>query len=520
MIKLTSFRLFVAMPFVLLIGIIVSCNKKEDVPNDGKTALYSFGPTGSKIGDTIRFIGVNLDKVTAIKFTGVNAIVDKAKFTQQTSDIIKAIVPQEAERGQVLLRLSNGDSIVSKSPLNLDVLATITGINPKTARPGENITISGTYLNWVDRVTFDVGNTVTNFVSKTQTELVVTIPDAAQSGLLVVHYGGTDSADLETTDTLKVTLPKGTLLSPNPVKHGDNLTITGTDLDLVRKVTFTGEPNPITSFVSQSATELVVKVPAATTKGKVTIQPGSGIKQTVGNVDLSLILPAVTAMSPNPVDTLTNVTLTGTNLDLVTSVSFVARAGGTITVTSFGSQSPTEIVLAVPGPAGSGQITMGVKNSTVTVKSPMLLGIVGAPPPPIVIFDDVLTWNGWIGGGWGGSKDLANTSPVQSGSKSIKISYVGDWGVPLQLGGANISLVGYTTLKLSIYGGTGSNNQNVNIGFNEADGKTVTIVEGQWTNFTIALNQISSATTLSFLYLKKYSTNGDFTIYVDNLGVY
>jgi len=48
----------------------------------------------------------------------------------------------------------------------------------------------------------------------------------------------------------------------------------------------------------------------------------------------------------------------------------------------------------------------------------------------------------------------------------------------------------------------------------------VSIVEGQWTNFTIPLNQISSTTTLAFLYLKKYSTNGDFTIYVDNLGVY
>ena len=519
MIKLTSFRVFVAMPFIL-IGVIMSCNKKEDLPNDGKTALYSFGPTGTKIGDTVSFIGVNLDKVTAIKFTGANAIVDKATFTHQTSDLIKAIVPQAAERGQVTLRLSNGDSLVSKSPLNLNVLATITGINPKTARPGGNITITGTYLNWVDRVTFEMNNTVTNFVSKSQSELVVTVPDAAQTGQLIVHYGGTDSADIETADTLTVTLPKGTSLSPNPIKHGTDLTITGTDLDLVRKVTFTGVSTPVTSFVSQSATQLVLTVPASTTKGKVKIEPGSGIKQNVGSADLDLVLPAITAMSPNPVDTLTNVTLTGTNLDLVSSVTFVARAGGTKSVTSFVSQSPTQVVLTVPGAAGSGQITLGVKNSTVTVKSPMLLGIVGAPPPPIVIYDDVLTWNGWVGGGWGGSKDLSNTSPVQSGSKSIKISYVGDWGVPLQLGGANISLVGYTTLKLAIYGGTGSNGQNVNIGFNEADGKTVTIVEGQWTNFTIPLNQISSATTLSFLYLKKYSTNGDFTIYVDNLGVY
>jgi hypothetical protein len=219
------------------------------------------------------------------------------------------------------------------------------------------------------------------------------------------------------------------------------------------------------------------------------------------------------------VDTLANLTITGTNLDLVSSVSFV---GVTNAVTTFVSQSPTQLVVKVPGGAITGKITLGVKNSTLSVKSGNDLSIIGSSVPPIILYDDALTsaWNGWIGGGWGGTKDLANTSPVESGSKSIRISYVGDWGVPLQLGGANIPLGGYTSLKLSIYGGTGSNGQHVNIGFNEVDGKTVTIVEGQWTSFTIPLSQISSASTLSFLYLKKYSTNGDFTIYVDNLGIY
>ena len=44
---------------------------------------------------------------------------------------------------------------------------------------------------------------------------------------------------VETTDTLHVTLPLITGLSPNPVKHADELTITGTDLDLATKVYFT-----------------------------------------------------------------------------------------------------------------------------------------------------------------------------------------------------------------------------------------------------------------------------------------
>ena len=103
----------------------------------------------------------------------------------------------------------------------------------------------------------------------------------------------------------------------------------------------------------------------------------------------------------------------------------------------------------------------------------------------------------------------------------MKIDYTsGAYGVPWQLGGANIGLGGYTSLKVSIYGGTGSNGKSVNVGFNEADGKTITIVEGAWTDFVIPLSQISPASTLTHLYFKNYSASGAFTIYIDDLGIY
>ena len=517
MIKLSSSRLLALMCFILSIGIVSSCDKNDDNNNSGKVELFSFGPTGAKHGDTLRFIGVNLNKVSSIEFTGgAAATVNQSDFKKQSSDLILVIVPQAAEKGYVTLKTPDGD-IKTKTQLNLDVLTTVATITAQ-ARPGENITITGNYLNWVDRITFNRDKVVQTVVSKSMTQLVVKVPDDAQTGPLILHYGGTDSADIQTADTLKVTLPVSTSLSPNPIKHGTDLTITGTDLDLVKKVIFTGVSTPVTSFVSQTATQLVVKVPASTTKGKIKLEAASGV-QTTSTADLDVVLPAITTMTPNPVDTLGDLTITGTNLDLVSGVAFV---GVTNAVTSFVSQSATQLVVTVPGSTKIGKVTLNVKNSTLSVKSANDLYIVGLSVPPIIIYDDAITsaWNGWIGGGWGGTKDLNNTSPVESGSKSCRISYVGDWGVPLQLGGANISLAGYTSLKISIYGGTGSGGQNVNVGFNEADGKTITIVEGQWTNFTIPLNQISSASTLSFLYLKKYSTNGDFTIYIDNLGIY
>src|SRR5688572_1033975 len=517
MIKLSSFKLLALLCCVLSIGIVTSCDKDDDEVNSDKIELFSFGPTGAKHGDTVRFIGANLNKVTAIQFAGTNVTVNQTDFKKQTSDNILLLVPQAAEKGYVTLKTPEGD-IVSKSQFNIGVLTTVTSITAQ-ARPGQNVTITGTYLNWVEKVTFNRDKVVTAFVSKTQTQLVVKIPDDAETGPLVLRFGGTDSANVQTADTLKVTLPVSSSFSPNPVKHAADLTITGTDLDLVKKVIFTSVTNPVTSFVSQTATQLVVKVPASTTKGKVKLEAASGV-QTTSTIDLDVALPAITSMSPNPVDTLADLTITGTNLDLVSGASFVGVINA---VTSFVSQTATQLVVKVPAGSITGKLTLNVKNSTLTVKSNNDLLIVGSTVPPIIIYDDAITsaWNGWIGGGWGGTKDLNNTSPVQSGSKSCKIAYVGQWGVPLQLGGANISLGGYTSLKVAIYGGPGSDGKTVNIGFNEADGRTVSIVEGQWTNFTTPISQISCTRPLSFLYIKIFSSApGPMTVYLNTLRFY
>ncbi|MEO6723045.1 MAG: IPT/TIG domain-containing protein [Ferruginibacter sp.] len=499
---------------IISIGIFSSC-KKDSVEKSSKIELLSFGPTGARPGDTLKFIGNNLDKVTEIKLTG--ATVASTAFISQTSELILIIVPASTEKGFVTLKTSDGD-IMTKTQLNLEVVPIITSIT-KEARPGTNITIKGNYLQWVTAVTFEKDLAETSFVSKTVNELVVKVPLTAQTGKLVLNYGGTEPLSFTTDSILKVTLPMITGLAPAAVLHAANLTITGTDLDLAKKVIFTGVTAPVTTFVSQSATQLVVKVPASATKGKITLEAASGV-QTTSASDMDVLLPAVTTIGPNPVDPGANLTVTGTNLNLVTSITFENAPP----VSSFVSQTASQIVVKVPTGVLRGKITLGVLNSTLTVQSPDVLDIVGSVPPPTVAFpfyNDAVTsnWNGWIGGGWGGTSDRDNTTPVRDGTKSVKINYVGGWGSPLQLGGANVTIAPYTTFKISIYGGPGTAGKKVNIGINGNDSYTITLDEGKWTDYSIPVGTLTTATKITDLIIKEFNGTGGFTIYVDAMGL-
>lgn len=246
-----------------------SCKKNDTDATSSQTVLLSFGPTGARPGDTLRFIGTNLNTVTGIDLTGASIL--KNSFIQQTNELILILVPKETVKGFITLKTPQGD-IKSKTPLNLFVPVMVTSVT-KEARPGENITITGKYLNWVSNVTFAKDRIVdsTSIVSKSLDKLVIKVPLNAQTGKLILSYGGTEPGTIETDSTFIVTLPSITSISPNPIKYTDNLTITGQNLDLTWGVLFNGITQADTILVSKSNTMIVVKVPAGAKQGKVTI---------------------------------------------------------------------------------------------------------------------------------------------------------------------------------------------------------------------------------------------------------
>ncbi len=87
---------------------------------------------------------------------------------------------------------------------------------------------------------------------------------------------------------------------------------------------------------------------------------------TISDPALDVVLPATTSLTPNPISPGENLTIEGTNLDLVIGISFVGASG---VVTIFIRKSATKIEVKVPNGAISGKLTFTVHNSTVTSQS-------------------------------------------------------------------------------------------------------------------------------------------------------
>jgi hypothetical protein len=264
------------LPAILFMGALTflsACTKEDDVTST-EVQLLSFGPTGAKHGEKIVFVGNNLDKVTSIELPGIS--IPASSFASKSSEVIEVTVPNEAEEGMVVLKTATGD-ITSKTLLSFNVEVTIQSITPQ-AKPGTNITITGNFVNWITSVYFE-DIEITEFVSKSLTTTVFTVPLEAQTGILFISVGGTEPVTLRSEEEIIITLPTITSLAPNPVDRGAELTITGTNLDLTREVVFRGGATVLVSpsDLNAAGTQLKIIVPEEANRGKITLVAFSSV---------------------------------------------------------------------------------------------------------------------------------------------------------------------------------------------------------------------------------------------------
>lgn len=368
-IKFRNWALLFATLCVVSAGfLLTSCEGEEE--EDTKVVLYSFGPMPIARGAELKFIGANLDKVTAVVLP--NDITITA-FTKKESGLLTLTVPQEAMPGYVVLKTPDGN-ITTKTPIGYSEPISIAGFTPATVKAGDELTITGDYLNLVGEVILTDRVTVAmdDFTSHSRTEIKLIVPAEAQTGKIAVSNAEEEPIIVYSATDLTVTLPAFTSVTPNPVKAGTNLTIAGTNLDLVLSVGLGGgKVIDAADFVSHSATEIVLQVPDDTKDGKVVMLPASGVEVTTAD-DLVMVIPTV-SVTPVTLKNGQDITVTGTNLDLIDHVIFGGDKQGTIK----DGGTATEILVTVPNDAVDGMVTF-VTKADKEVTGPNLTMIVPA----------------------------------------------------------------------------------------------------------------------------------------------
>jgi hypothetical protein len=187
------------------------------------------------------------------------------------------------------------------------------------------------------------------------------VPPAARTGTIQISNGAAaaDLVVIESEVEVSIVLPAVSALAPAPIRPGDTLLISGTDLDLATKAIFAGGAETA-EFYEVSSTSLKVIVPDNALEGSVSIEVASGI-QVPSNPTLDIVAPSITDIQPALIKAGNEVTLMGTDLDLVTEVIFGGGKVGTIV-----SKAATELVVIVPWESTEGVITINTVAETHT----------------------------------------------------------------------------------------------------------------------------------------------------------
>lgn len=361
--------LFLAGALILTGVSFTSCLKGDDIDTNqytGGISLNVFGPSPVARGGELRFLGSGMNQVTAVVIPGCDDITD-IKVISDTE--IRITVPQEAEPGLVTLKAPGGD-ITTKTKLTYIETISLESLTPSSVRPGDELTITGEYLNLIHEVIFANEVTVAeeNFTVHDRNTIKLIVPEKAQTGKIILSDGEELPNLIYSEDELQVVLPSvAEVINQENAKPEDVITISGENLELVTKVLVPGNPENIEVAFELSADnqQLIFALPADAADGDVIMLPASGVEIVV--VHLSMAKPEISTVFDAEVLGGQEITLNGNNLDLITGVTFPGVSDPVIPTSS----SATELKVVVPEAAVSGTIVLNLKNGDV-MEGPVL----------------------------------------------------------------------------------------------------------------------------------------------------
>ena len=339
-------------------------------------------PTSAMPGDVIKIEGDYLNLIYSLAFAD-NVLVSADDFVSHDRYAIEVKVPEEAKTGK--LELYTADlTVVDKNSVEYQIIKTDEAIeigvptteevkSPRgtaaaegeiTAKAGEKITLTGSYYNVVSAITFGDVEVSEIEVSEDGTTLSFVVPATAPDGVFNLVCKSGEEVPVATLTTIK---PTNCTATPNPVKALKALTISGQDMDLVTGVKFEGADVVTGDNLNVSADKVVVAlVPETATEGNLQLVMANGA--TV-DVAFTLVKPVATAYSANPVSAGSVLQITGTDLDLVKSVTF-GEAIAELEKDAV-SADGTTLTVKVPMEGKSGKPKLNLANGT-SVEAPEL----------------------------------------------------------------------------------------------------------------------------------------------------
>ena len=325
------------------------------------------------VGDVVTIKGDYLNLMHGVIFAGSDTIKE-AEFVGHDRYTIQVKIPAEARTGVITLTdtSKDGASLETKEELTINT-PEVTPIKDRNIKAGEVLSIKGASFDQIASVKFE-GATVdaADFKSQSAAEITVAVPVKATDG---TFYVVTKSGIEVPVGNIITVVPTQLVATPNPVKNGAELTITGKDMDLITGIAF---PNAAESKLNKvETTKATSTVPEDAQEGDITLSLANGKTVTVA---YTLVKPTVASCAPAAITAGEKTIIKGTDLDLVKSITFPGDVEQT--VDKFAAQNAQTIAVTVPSACAGTGFKLNLKNGTmIEVKD--ALSIKAATDPAI-----------------------------------------------------------------------------------------------------------------------------------------
>ena len=338
-----------------------------------KFFVGSEGNMVGNVGDVVTIKGDYLNLMHGVIFAGSDTIKE-AEFVGHDRYTIQVKIPAEARTGVITLTdaTKDGASLETKEELTINT-PEATPIKDRNIKAGEILSIKGSSFDQIVSVKFE-GATVdaADFKSQSVAEITVAVPAKATDG---TFYVVTKSCIEVPVGNIITVVPTQLVATPNPVKNGAELTITGKDMDLITGIAF---PNAAESKLNKvETTKVTSTVPEDAQEGDITLSLDNGKTVTVA---YTLVKPTVASCTPAAITAGEKTIIKGTDLDLVKSITFPGDVEQT--VEKFAAQNANAIAVTVPAACAGTGFKLNLKNGT-TIEVKDALSIKAATDPAI-----------------------------------------------------------------------------------------------------------------------------------------